>query len=72
MKPLENKFNTMIESYPELSSLICFYRAVREVGPNTRTIAEGLQKLVDKKDYSRSDAKDILTWLENAKKISHV
>jgi hypothetical protein len=68
MKPLQNKFNIMIESYPELSSLICFYRAVKAVGPNTRTIAEGLQKLVDKKDYSKSDLLDIKKWLEKAHK----
>ena len=68
MKPLQDKFNTMIESYPELSSLICFYRAVREVGPNKRTIAGGLQKLVDKKDYSKGDLLDIKKWLEGAHK----
>jgi hypothetical protein len=68
MKPLQDKFNTMIESYPELSSLICFYRAVREVGPNTRTITEGLQKLVDKKDYSKGDLLDIKKWLGEAHK----
>lgn len=68
MKPLKHKFYTMIESYPELSSLVCFYRAVKEVNPNARTIAEGLAQLVDKKDYSRGDLLAIKKWIGDAQK----
>ena len=64
MKELENVYHRRVESHPELSSFVCFCRAVRDVQPNRRALLQGFKKLVDINDYSATEKKDVMVWLE--------
>lgn len=63
MKELEHAYNLRVQSHPNLSSFICFSRAVAETKPSLRVAMLGLSKLVDKQDYSKSDLKQIRFFL---------
>jgi hypothetical protein len=65
MKELEHAFNLRVESHPQLSSFVCFCRAVQDISPNNRTLMAGFKKLVDTSDYSKSDMNDIREWLKS-------
>lgn len=57
----------MTESYPNLSSILCFRRAVEKVKPNQSQMMAGFRKLVEKDDYSKSEINGIKEWLVSAK-----
>lgn len=63
MKKLKHTFELMTASYPELSSFICFSRAVKIANPNNRTLFRGFKELVDKSDYSKKDINDLKKYL---------
>ncbi len=65
MKSLERLFNSIAEKNPNWSSYVCFAEAIKGRGFGKQTIPRWFQKLVDKKDYERSDKKEILAHLEN-------
>ena len=47
-------FNNIIESYPQLSSYICFGRLIKGKGFNRTKILRLFNQLVDKTDYDQS------------------
>ena len=66
MKNLEHKFKIISESFPDLSSYICFGRACREVKPDSRTLRASFNKLVEKGDYEKGQKENILKYLQKA------
>jgi predicted RNA-binding protein YlxR (DUF448 family) len=65
MKSLERKFNNIAEKNPNLSSYICFTKAIKGQEFSKQTIHRWFQKLVDKEDYDNRDKTAILEQLEN-------
>jgi hypothetical protein len=64
MKTLEYQFNIISESFPNLSSFICYQRACAKVKPTKRTLRAGFRKMVEKDDYERRDIEKLLQHLE--------
>jgi hypothetical protein len=58
-------FKNIVESYPNLSSYICFARLIKNKGWNRTKINRLMNELVDKKDYSGSDKTFLLDQLVN-------
>lgn len=64
MRSIERRFNNIAKRNPCWSSYICFAEAVEGQSFSKQTISRWFQKLVDKKDYSKSDKKGILVHLD--------
>jgi len=63
MKSIKRRFNNIQEKNPYWSSMTCFNEAIKEQGFSKKNIYYWFPKLVDKKDYSKSDKKEILSFL---------
>lgn len=64
MKELEEKFKIISESYPNVSSYICFIRTIKRLNPPGDIIARGFSKLVDKEDYSRGIKQNLVKHIQ--------
>lgn len=58
-------FKNIVDSYPNLSSYICFAKLVKGKKFNRVKITRLMNELVDKKDYSSSDKTFLLDQLVN-------
>lgn len=56
------RFNELKNKYPNLSSLMCYIRAIKGRNYSADTIETNL-KLVDWEDYRGSSRKELLAWL---------
>lgn len=61
MKSIERKFNNEQKKNPNLSSLICYVRAVKGMTDRTK---EQWFHLVDWDDYKGSNRTQLLTWIK--------
>jgi hypothetical protein len=68
MKKIKEKFLTISESFPNLSSLICFGRICRQMKLEKKQIRAGFRELVEKGDYERRDYENILKHLQKTLK----
>jgi hypothetical protein len=64
MKTLEYQFQILSESFPHLSSFICYQRACAKVKPTKRTLRAGFRKMVEKGDYENGIKEKLLHHLE--------
>lgn len=67
MKQLTQTFNEIQESNPNLSSFICFGRAVGKCKSPSQLIRRAFSKLVDRQDYSKTDLPDIYKHFSKAR-----
>ncbi|MGI6347618.1 MAG: hypothetical protein ACOXZ1_00235 [Patescibacteria group bacterium] len=63
MKSIQRRFKNIQEKNPYWSSMTCFNEAIKEQGFSKKNIYYWFSRLVDKKDYSKSDKKEILSFL---------
>lgn len=56
-------FKNIVESYPQVSSYICFARLIKNKKYNRGKITRLMNALVDKQDYSGSDKSVLLDQL---------
>jgi hypothetical protein len=64
MRSIERRFNAIQVKHPEWSSFICFVEAVRGQGFKRESIRHWFCKSVDPDDFSKSDKRDLLDFLE--------
>ena len=64
MLSIQIKFNTISTKNPNLSSYVCFAKAVSGLRLNRQTIHRWFYKLVDREDYDTKDKKELFDHLE--------
>ena len=67
MKELREYFEYYTTLYTNLSSYMCFVKAVKHEKPSDRIITAGFNELVERKDYSPSDRYALLKGLRSIK-----
>lgn len=70
MKSIERKFKKLNNRNPYWSSLICFTETIKGSGLSRQSIHRWFNKLVDKNDYSKTDKKQVMSFLESVAKHS--
>ena len=70
MKSINRKFNKLSRKNPYWSSLVCFTETIYGIGFSRQTIHRWFNELVDKDDYSSSDKKEVMSFLESVGKHS--
>lgn len=68
MKSIERRFIAVSTNSPELSSYICFAKAIRDQGFTRRIVRNWFDKLVEKEDYLESDANSLVGELTKLSK----
>lgn len=68
MKDIKEKFDIITESYPKLSSAMCFVKMVKRYDKNKikwtkDKLTRSWKKLVDKDDYAGRELREIISWL---------
>lgn len=65
MKQLTQTFNELQKLNQNLSSFICFGRAVKLVKPTKELLRRAFYKLVEKDDYRKAESEALLKHLQN-------
>lgn len=63
MKSVKARFLKVKDKNPNLGSVICLARAIRNQSFNHKSIYNAFKKLVEEGDYSKKDKKEILKFL---------
>ena len=69
MRSIHRRFDEIQKKHPYWSSYVCFYCAIEEQGFSRDTLHHWFAVLVEKDDYAKKDAKQILAHLERATKL---
>lgn len=64
MKSIERNFGKEVVEFPEVSTYMCFARAVNGGGYVRSVIQKWFNKLVEKGDYANSEKRAIIDHLE--------
>jgi len=64
MNNLTKRFDRISEENPNLSSFVCFCRAMGTQGYHTDFVLHAFETLVDKSDYRRAEKEEIISWVQ--------
>ena len=70
MRSIERRFNYMREKNLRLSSFVCFSKAIYGQSFSSSMIHRWFSKLIDPDDYSKSEKREILRYLDDIVKAS--
>ncbi|MDD5738799.1 MAG: hypothetical protein PHY72_02665 [Candidatus Pacebacteria bacterium] len=73
MRSIQRRFNSFVNKNPYWSSYVCFVEAVKNQNFSKQMIHRWFYKLVEKDDYDKQDARQILkhlSWLSEKKKAT--
>lgn len=71
MRSLQRRFNKIQKRNPYWGSYICFAEAIKKQGFNRQTIHRWFRKLVNRDDYAKDEAKELLSCLRQRSKKVH-
>jgi len=63
MDNLTKRFDRISKENPNLSSFVCFCRALGTQDYHTDFVIQAFETFVDKGDYRRADKQEIITWV---------
>jgi len=69
MKSLERRFNNIAENFPIYSAFACLAQAVKGQNFSRKVVRKWFMKLVPKDDYSRDEARQLVSHLAEISKV---